>query len=94
MNIGAPVEYRGMRIGTVEQAPAQLKKNGEPIYFEHDNTLVPVLIKIEYGRIYEDETLAKQYWQKNLEKWIGSQPIIVSLDYKKYGLVLFFFLKK
>lgn len=70
LNIGAPVEYRGMRIGTVEQAPAQLKKNGEPIYFEHDNTLVPVLIKIEYGRIYEDETLAKQYWQNNLDKWI------------------------
>ena len=70
LNIGAPVEYRGMRIGTVEQAPAKLKKDGEPIYFEHDNTLVPVLVKIEYGRIYEDETLAKQYWQKNIDKWI------------------------
>lgn len=72
LNTGAPVEYRGMRIGTVEQAPAQLEKNGEPIYFEQDNTQVPVLIKIEYGRIYKNEQLAKQYWQKNIDKWISS----------------------
>ena len=71
LNVGAPVEYRGMRVGTVEQAPAQLEKNGEPIYFEQNNTLVPVLIKIEYGRIYEDVSIAKDYWHKNLEEWIS-----------------------
>jgi len=72
LNAGAPVEYRGMRIGTVEQAPAQIEKNGEPIYFEHDNTQVPVLIKIEYERIYKNEQLAKEYWQQNIDKWIDS----------------------
>jgi paraquat-inducible protein B len=61
-----------MRIGTVEQAPAQIEKNGEPIYFEQNNTQVPVLIKIEYGRIYKNEQLAKQYWQQNIDKWITS----------------------
>ncbi|TMO55646.1 intermembrane transport protein PqiB [Pseudoalteromonas phenolica] len=72
LNSGAPVEYRGMRIGTVEQAPAQIEKNGEPIYFEQNNTQVPVLIKIEYGRIYKNEQLAKQYWQQNIDEWISS----------------------
>lgn len=72
LHSGAPVEYRGMRIGTVEQAPAQIEKNGEPIYFEQNNTQVPVLVKIEYGRIYKNEQLAKQYWQQNIDKWITS----------------------
>jgi paraquat-inducible protein B len=72
LNAGAPVEYRGMRIGTVEQAPAHIEKDGEPIYFEQDNTQVPVLIKIEYGRIYKNEQLAKQYWIQNIDKWIKS----------------------
>ena len=70
LSIGAPVEYRGMRIGTVEQAPAQIERNGQPLYFQQDTTSVPVLIKIEYGRIYEQSALAKQYWQNNIEKWI------------------------
>lgn len=67
---GAPVEYRGMRIGTVEQVPAQLVRDGQPLYFQQNNTSIPVLIKVEYGRIYEVDEQAKQYWQGNIEKWI------------------------
>ncbi|MBQ4810714.1 intermembrane transport protein PqiB [Pseudoalteromonas luteoviolacea] len=67
---GAPVEYRGMRIGTVEQVPAQLVRDGQPLYFQQDNTSIPVLIKVEYGRIYDIDEQAKQYWQGNIEKWI------------------------
>ncbi|KZN38620.1 mammalian cell entry protein [Pseudoalteromonas luteoviolacea S2607] len=67
---GAPVEYRGMRIGTVEQVPAQLVRDGQPLYFQQDNTSIPVLIKVEYGRIYDVDEQAKQYWQGNIEKWI------------------------
>ncbi|TMO60989.1 intermembrane transport protein PqiB [Pseudoalteromonas aurantia] len=72
LRIGAPVEYRGMRIGTVEQAPAQIERDGQPLYFQQDTTSVPVLIKIEYGRIYEQSELAKTYWQTNIEKWISN----------------------
>ncbi|KAF7764530.1 paraquat-inducible protein B [Pseudoalteromonas citrea] len=72
LKIGAPVEYRGMRIGTVEQAPAQIERDGQPLYFQQDTTSVPVLIKIEYGRIYEQSDLAKTYWQTNIEKWISN----------------------
>lgn len=72
LRIGAPVEYRGMRIGTVEQAPAQIERDGQPLYFQQDTTSVPVLIKIEYGRIYEQSELAKTYWHTNIEKWISN----------------------
>ncbi|CAM4191641.1 intermembrane transport protein PqiB [Pseudoalteromonas byunsanensis] len=67
---GAPVEYRGMRIGTVEQAPAQLKRNGQPLYFQQDSTSIPVLIRIEYGRLFERSEIAREYWQQHIEKWI------------------------
>ncbi|KZN46212.1 intermembrane transport protein PqiB [Pseudoalteromonas luteoviolacea] len=67
---GAPVEYRGMRIGTVEQVPAHIVRNGQPLYFQQDNTSIPVLIKVEYGRIYDVDEQAKLYWQSNIEKWI------------------------
>ncbi|CAH9050816.1 Intermembrane transport protein PqiB [Pseudoalteromonas holothuriae] len=67
---GAPVEYRGMRIGTVEQAPAQLQRDGQPLYFQQGSTSIPVLIRIEYGRLFEKSDLAKAYWQKNIEQWL------------------------
>ncbi|BBN83407.1 paraquat-inducible protein B [Pseudoalteromonas sp. A25] len=67
---GAPVEYRGMRIGTVEQAPAQLQRDGQPLYFQQGSTSLPVLIRIEYGRLFEKSQLAREYWQKNIEQWI------------------------
>ncbi|MBD1583072.1 intermembrane transport protein PqiB [Pseudoalteromonas sp. S16_S37] len=70
LSTGAPVEYRGLRIGTVEQAPAQLQRDGQPLYFQQGNTSIPVLIRIEYGRIFEKSQLAKEYWQKNIEQWI------------------------
>ncbi|TQF67473.1 intermembrane transport protein PqiB [Pseudoalteromonas luteoviolacea] len=69
---GAPVEYRGMRIGTVEQVPAQLVRDGQPLYFQQNNTSIPVLIKVEYGRIYDIDEQAKEYWQGNIEKWINN----------------------
>ncbi|MCF2856064.1 intermembrane transport protein PqiB [Pseudoalteromonas sp. SMS1] len=69
---GAPVEYRGMRIGTVEQVPAQLVRDGQPLYFQQNNTSIPVLIKVEYGRIYDVDEQAKEYWQGNIEKWINN----------------------
>ncbi|WP_440056668.1 intermembrane transport protein PqiB (plasmid) [Pseudoalteromonas sp. T1lg65] len=70
LTVGAPVEYRGMRIGTVEQVPATGVNDGRPLYFQQNNTSVPVLVKIEYGRIYENAQLAQSYWSENLEQWI------------------------
>lgn len=67
---GAPVEYRGMRVGTVVEAPANVIINGKPAHFRTDNTAVPALIKIEYGRIYHDSASAREFWQSSIEGWI------------------------
>lgn len=67
---GAPVEYRGTRIGTVVEAPANVIVNGKPAHFKNHNTAVPVLIKIEYGRLYHDSAAAKEFWQSSLTGWI------------------------
>jgi paraquat-inducible protein B len=67
---GAPVEYRGTRIGTVVEAPANIIINGKPAHFQHNNTAVPVLIKVEYGRLYRDSNAAKKFWQSSLTGWI------------------------
>ena len=70
LRAGAPVEYRGTRIGTVVEAPANVIINGKPAHFKNHNTAVPVLIKIEYGRLYHDSTSAKEFWQSSLTGWI------------------------
>ena len=70
LRAGAPVEYRGMRIGSVVEAPASVMIDGKPAHFRTDNTAVPALIKIEYGRLYHDSTAAREFWHSSLDNWI------------------------
>jgi len=70
LRAGAPVEYRGMRIGSVVEAPASVMIDGKPAHFRTDNTAVPALIKIEYGRLYHDSTAAREFWHSSLDTWI------------------------
>ena len=52
LNPGAPVEYRGIRIGTVLQAPYDVN-------FPKDNSTsikIQVLVKIELGRLFNKDT--------------------------------------
>ncbi|MFY8275226.1 intermembrane transport protein PqiB [Pseudoalteromonas sp. SSDWG2] len=67
---GAPVEYRGMRIGTVEQVPAQVMIDGAPAHFSDTSVSVPVLIRIEFGRLYRDTQMAREFWTDNLQGWL------------------------
>ncbi|ASV33253.1 intermembrane transport protein PqiB [Candidatus Hamiltonella defensa] len=46
---GAPVEFRGVRVGTVSEAPFFFKEAPQPQPFDHDFH-IPVLIKIEPAR--------------------------------------------
>ncbi|MBE0365969.1 paraquat-inducible protein B [Pseudoalteromonas ulvae UL12] len=70
LKVGAPVEYRGTRVGTVVETPAILVVDGTPAHFMSDNTAVPVMIKIEYRRIYHQAKVAKDFWQNNAQLWI------------------------
>lgn len=55
LTAGAPVEYRGVRIGTVASVPYFFNmKNPLEVAF---NKGIPVLIRIETGRLYDNLTL-------------------------------------
>lgn len=57
LTAGAPVEYKGVRIGTVASVPYFFKmKNPLQIAF---NKGIPVLIHIESGRLYDNLTLTQ-----------------------------------
>ncbi|MEF1205235.1 intermembrane transport protein PqiB [Photobacterium damselae] len=49
LHVGAPVEYRGIRIGTVERVPLHLPNNQR----NFSNKMIPILIHIELGRILQ-----------------------------------------
>ncbi|KTF16707.1 intermembrane transport protein PqiB [Pseudoalteromonas sp. H105] len=70
LRAGAPVEYRGMRVGTVVEAPANVMIDGVPAHFRTDNTAVPALIKIEYGRISHNSDQARDFWRNSVDGWI------------------------
>ncbi|WP_299019689.1 intermembrane transport protein PqiB [uncultured Photobacterium sp.] len=58
LNPGAPVEYRGLRIGTVRKVPLELPSDRDGF----SNRQIPVLVRIELGRIYgevEEESLPR-----------------------------------
>ncbi|CAM3917326.1 Paraquat-inducible protein B [Vibrio aerogenes CECT 7868] len=48
LNAGAPVEYRGLRIGTVKKVPFSRARQD----YDFHSTQIPVLIRIELERIY------------------------------------------
>ncbi len=65
---GAPVEYRGVRIGTVTAVPYFFKiKNPLQVAFTKG---IPVLVRIESGRLYDNLTLAEL--QQELEQAVGN----------------------
>jgi paraquat-inducible protein B len=49
---GAPVEYRGLRIGTVEEVPFHHLK--EQFQFSTAEIPIPILVHIEYTRIFQN----------------------------------------
>lgn len=72
---GAPVEFRGVRIGTVAEAPALLQdKQSDAASPTIMNSVaddeVAILVKIEYRRIYPDIDIAQSYWNDNIDNWI------------------------
>jgi paraquat-inducible protein B len=69
LSAGAPVEYRGIRIGTVVNVALALdNKNG----FDSDERRIPVLIKIEPARIgHDNTTLAVDAMSMQVDAWVA-----------------------
>lgn len=62
---GAPVEYRGLRVGTVMQVPWQFtseQRNAEQGY------AIPVLIRLEPQRLDAENEMLLDQWQARLER--------------------------
>lgn len=66
---GAPVEYRGVRVGTVVEVPALLVQDGKPNFITNARQEISVLMKIEFGRIFRNNKLAREFWTGNIEEW-------------------------
>lgn len=49
LKTGAPIEYRGIQIGTVKKAPLRLPTSDESITSQQ----IPVLVRIDLGRVYD-----------------------------------------
>jgi len=67
---GAPVEYRGIRVGTVSRSPAKFKR--DPKGFITEYTSVPVEVKIEFGRMSDDQSAYREYWDNTVDQWVAS----------------------
>lgn len=57
LKVGAPVEYRGVRVGTVTRVPFFFAVD-KPFEISQQQG-IPILIRIEVGRLYENLTLAQ-----------------------------------
>ncbi len=67
---GAPVEFRGVRIGTVVESPARLPSGAASLFPSTSAAGVPVLVRIEYKRMNDNVALATKYWKDNVNIWI------------------------
>jgi len=68
---GAPVEFRGVRVGTVVEVPAVIKYQERALFLASNDQRIPVLIKIEFQRIYHDSEIARDTWINNIRQWIN-----------------------
>lgn len=66
---GAPVEFRGIRVGTVRKVPWRFTSPERPI---RDNFAIPVLISIEPQRLGGREKVDLNNWRERIENLIGN----------------------
>lgn len=66
---GAPVEFRGIRVGTVLRVPWRFTSPERPI---RDNFAIPVLISMEPQRLSGREKVDLDNWRERIENLIGN----------------------
>lgn len=71
LNKGAPVEFRGIRIGTVESAKIDFQKLAPSTSVANDSR-IPVIIKIEPGRVVQNSDTAIANYKDQIDEWILS----------------------
>ncbi|WP_438969797.1 intermembrane transport protein PqiB [Methylophaga sp.] len=66
---GAPVEFRGLRVGTVGRVPWRFSSPERPV---RENFAIPVLIRIEPQRLGEQEKFDRDEWRDRIGNMIGN----------------------
>jgi paraquat-inducible protein B len=66
---GAPVDYRGIRIGTVAE-PFMAFDKTRAIVGSIDETRIPVILKIEPERLSQNEEVTLDVFKMMMDKWI------------------------
>jgi len=68
LNAGAPVEFRGVKVGQVLRTDMAYQDMGNLL---DENTLIPIMISIEPARLGEsDEAESVEKTRKNLDHWL------------------------
>ena len=62
------------RVGTVVEVPALIEHNDKPHFMTNGDRRIPVLLKIEFQRIYHKTELARSFWIENFEQWVKDGP--------------------
>lgn len=75
---GAPVDYRGIRIGTVAE-PFMAFDKTRAITGSIDETRIPVVLKIEPERLSQNEEVTLEVFALMMDKWIRDG-VIASLE--------------
>lgn len=66
---GAPVEFRGIRVGTVRKVPWRFTSPERPI---RENFAIPVLIRIEPQRLGGREKIDLDEWRQRLDNMVNN----------------------
>ena len=66
---GAPVEFRGLRVGTVRKVPWRFTSPERPI---RESFAIPVLIRLEPQRLGGRDKIDLDEWQNRVENMIGN----------------------
>ena len=67
LQAGAPVEYRGIRIGTVEQVPWAFGAEGPNAMTDSP---IPVLIRLEPQRVTHQSAIALPSWESEIRQMV------------------------
>ena len=69
LKAGAPVEYRGIRVGTVEQVPWAFAEQGPNAMTDSP---IPVLIRLEPQRVNQQSNIALTTWKEEISHMVNN----------------------
>lgn len=76
---GAPVEYKGIRIGSVSEPYIKFKEGLSSLNNDLDDHRIPIILQIEPGRIYQDPDIDPSNFKEVIEDGIA-EGLVASIE--------------